>query len=138
MEIGPQWRGEVTDLRRLRWLSDIQQLTLIGEQVNESWIPHLRGMESLVVLKIKRADIRDAALEQLREIPSLRCIKLLYLPIGDEAVQYLKGCRQLMQLKIYGTNISPAGAEQLAVSIRSGQRRLQEGRLPGDLSQHAG
>jgi hypothetical protein len=114
IEIGPPWRGELADLRRLRWLSDIQQVTLVGPQVTDAWIANLRGMENLFLLKIKRAQLTDQAMAYLQEMPSLRCVKLLYLPIGDDGARQLKEARQIVRLKICGTRIGPAGESLLA------------------------
>ena len=113
LEIGPEWRGAETDLRRLKWLSEVEQVTLVGPQVRDAWLPHLKGMEKLVVLKIKRASITDAAVAELKEIASLRCVKLLYLPIGDQAAGYLAECRQLMRLKMIGTDVTPTAHKAL-------------------------
>lgn len=114
LEIGPEWRGEETDLRRLKWLNDVEQVTLVGPQVSDAWLPHLRGMEKLLVLKIKRAGITDAGLAELKDFAALRCVKLLYLPIGDQAAGYLAECRQLMRLKIIGTDVTPMAHRALS------------------------
>jgi hypothetical protein len=117
LEIGPEWRGEETDLRRLKWLSDVQQVTFSGERVRDSWVHQLRGMENLLILKIKRAPITDAAFEGLKDIPSLSGVKLLYLPIGDPAAAHLSQCPRLKRLKLIGTNVSPVGQRQLAAAF---------------------
>jgi membrane-associated protease RseP (regulator of RpoE activity) len=113
VQFGPQWQGEVADLRRLRWLRDVEQIVFEGPQVTDEWIRHLQGMRGLSFLKIRRASITNAALETLKDLPRLRYVKLLYLEIGDGAVEHLRQCKQIARLLVYGTDVTEEGAQQL-------------------------
>jgi hypothetical protein len=117
LEIGPEWHGDESDLRRLKWLSDVQQVTFVGEKVRDSWLAHLRGMENLVVLKVKQAAVSDAAFADLKEVETLSAVKLLYLPIGDKTAEYLSQCPRLKRAKLIGSKIGPAGEQKLAAAI---------------------
>jgi hypothetical protein len=117
LEIGRDWRGKDTDLRRLKWLRDIEQVTFEGEHVTDGWLEHLRDLESLYVLKVKGAQLTDAASVTLSELDNLRFLKLLYVPIGDESVEHLVKCQDLWRLKVYGTEISAQGAQQLIANL---------------------
>jgi hypothetical protein len=117
IEFGSTWRGQETDLRRLRWLRDIEQVTFLGRQVSDQWLQHLRGMERLLVLKIKDAQLTDAASATLPQLTTVRKIKLLYVPLGDRSVPHLKACRQLTTLKLYGTRVTMDGANALASEL---------------------
>jgi hypothetical protein len=117
VQIGATWRGEETDLRRLKWLRDVQQVTLSGSFVNDAWLDYLAGMQKLYAVKIKHANLTDAGLARLRDMSTLQYVKLLYVPIGDGAVRYLRECKQLARLKLYGTKISSEGARELVQSL---------------------
>lgn len=117
IEFGDEWRGGESDLRRLRWLREVQQVTFTGPRVTDAWLAHLVGMESLRIVKIKRAQLSDDGMECLRRLETLRCVKLLYVPIGDRAVRHLKECRHILRMKIFGSKISDQGAKELVAAL---------------------
>ncbi|MFV1967847.1 MAG: PDZ domain-containing protein [Pirellulaceae bacterium] len=128
IEFGEDWRGQVTDLRHLRWLPQIQQVTFIGAQVTDEWISHLLVMQNLRALKVKRARLTDAATAHLKKLARLQFVKLLYVPIGDASVDHFRACRQMARLKLYGTkltqeatdNLSRAMGKDVVVDVRKG------------------
>ena len=113
VEIGPSWRGTERDLQRLQWLRDVEQITFVGERVNDRWLRYIRQLDNLTVLKIKRAKMTSSGLDVLQGLRRLRYLKLLYVPIGDDAVERLKECNQLEKVLAYGTKISEVGVRQL-------------------------
>jgi hypothetical protein len=113
VEIGPQWQGTTEDLKRLRWLHDVEQITFVGPQVTDEWVRHVQGMERLAIVKIRQAHVTAAALATLRDLPRLRYVKLLYVGIGDGAVEHLTRCPQIAKVFAYGTQISEAAEKQL-------------------------
>jgi hypothetical protein len=117
IEIGEDWQGEDMDLRHLRYLSEVQQVTFVGPQVNDAWMKHLVGMQDLRAVKVKNGRITDAATAPLTRLGRLQFVKLLYVPIGDASVNNLQACRYMSHMKLYGTNISPQGTDLLEQSL---------------------
>jgi hypothetical protein len=113
VEIGDKWQGRVEDLRHLRWLRDVEQLTLDGPQVTDAWFRYLEGMDQLYILKIRRAGISHEALAGLPAIKRLQYVKLLYVDIDDRAIKHLKRCTQVSKVLAYGTKLGDEGAAQL-------------------------
>ncbi|HND51417.1 MAG TPA: hypothetical protein PLV92_03440, partial [Pirellulaceae bacterium] len=72
LEIGVDWKGDVKDLRRLRWLKGVQQVRFIGGQVTDEWLPFLSSMENLMALTLKRTQVTDAGLANIRGLPKLQ------------------------------------------------------------------
>lgn len=131
LEIGPQWLGTVSDLRHLRWLHDVEQVTFAGPQVTDDWIAYLPAMERLEFLKVKRASITDASAKILVQIPRLQKAKFLYVPLTDQSLADLKQCRHMWELKLYGTRITPDGAMQLITALGEGSVDYRRGAFLG-------
>ena len=108
VEIGATWKGTEKDLGLLQWLSDVEQVTLAGPQVTDDWIPHLRGMQRLLILKISGARISDAGLIGLQNLPAQR-ILLQYVPVGDIGAANLAKARNVRSVRAYGTRITEVG-----------------------------
>ena len=113
VEVGAEWRGQEQDLRRLKWLQNVEQITLGGKRVTDRWVAHIRDMQNLTIVKINKAAISSAALENLKALPRLRYVKLLYVPIGDDAVDRLKECPQIEKVLAYGTGLTLDGELRL-------------------------
>ncbi len=113
LQIDDDWRGEETDLQRLKWLTDVQQITFVGPRVKPSWIRHVAEMPNISIAKIKHASIDDDALVHLTKLEGLQYLKLLYVPVTDGAVKHLRNCRQLSKLMLLGTKMTPDGVQQL-------------------------
>ncbi len=113
LQIDDDWRGEETDLQRLKWLTDVQQITFVGRRANSNWIRHIAEMPNVAIVKIKHASINDDALVHLTKLERLQYVKLLYVPVTDGAVEHLRNCRQLSKLMLLGTKMTAEGAQQL-------------------------
>jgi hypothetical protein len=108
VEIGATWKGTEKDLGVLKWLSDVEQVTLAGPQVTDDWIPYLRGMQRLFILKVSGARISDAGLIGLRDLPAEK-ILLQYVPVGDLGAANLAKARSVRSVRVYGTRITEVG-----------------------------
>ena len=117
IEIGPDWRGEENDLRRLKWLANVRYVTFVGPRVTDGWVRHVGGMQNLSWLSIKRAAITDAALQTLADVPRLSFVDLKYVRIGDGAVESLAKIKQAQSLRIFGTDMTFAGADKLKAAL---------------------
>ena len=125
IEIGDSWRGKAEDLRWLEFTRDVQQVSFVGEKVEDSWLAHIAGMPNVQLVKIKRAKITDAGLAPLKTLERLEFVRLLYLDIGDDAVVHLAPCQRVTRMDLYGTKLTPDGEAKLrgALAARIDRRR---------------
>ena len=123
VEIGEEWRGGESDLKRLKWLQNVEQITLKGKRITDRWVAHIRDMQNLTTVKIGKATISRAALDHLKALPRLRYVKLLYVPIGDDAVEPLTQCPQIERVLAYGTRLTLNGETQLTALGMTVDRR---------------
>jgi hypothetical protein len=116
IEIGENWRGEDRDLRRLKWLGDIQAISLSGERITDETLKQVSEMKGLISISIKRAKISDTGVSQLQRLKNLQTIEILYTPIGDGALASLQ-IHQFATMRLFGTNITREGARQLQIAL---------------------
>ena len=113
VEINSNWQGKVEDLRWLQYLRDVEQISFVGPRVDDDWLKYIKGMENVMVVKIKRASITDDGLAPLKNLPRLQYLKLLYLPIGDGTVKDLAQCKRVMRIDIFGSKMTRDGEAKL-------------------------
>lgn len=125
IEISDNWRGKADDLRWLAFLQDVQQVSFVGENVEDSWLAHIADMPNVQLLKIKRAKITDAGLAPLKTLARLDTVRLLYLDIGDNAVEHLAQCQRAARIDLFGTKMTGDGEAKLkaALAARIDRRR---------------
>jgi hypothetical protein len=117
VEIDDQFKGDLQDLARLKWLPEVEQLVFDGPQVKDEWLAPLKQMGSLSYITLKRAEITDAGLAHLSDVPQLHHLRILYCPITDLGLARLKKLKVLAALTLFGTRVTPAGAQQLATDL---------------------
>ncbi len=113
LRIGNNWRGTEQDLKRLRWLVDVDQITFDGKRVDPAWIRHIEQMPNVSVVKIKRVKISDQTLGHLAKVARLQFVKLLYVPITNAGLEHIQKCKKLEKVMLYGTQVTEPGADQL-------------------------
>jgi hypothetical protein len=111
--IGEGWTGGEQGLKYLRWLPELQSLTLRGPQVGDAWLKSLEGIEKLNMVEVNRADISDAGISVFKSLPNLRVLSLKYSPVTDQAVDDLKQIKVVSVIRLYGTKITTEGADVL-------------------------
>jgi hypothetical protein len=117
VEINSDWQGQVEDLRWLKFLHDVEQVTFVGPRVEDRWLTFVEGMPNVIIFKIKRANITDDGLAPLKTLPRLQYIKLLYVPIGDGTVRDLAECQRAMRIDIFGSRMTRDGEAKLRESV---------------------
>ncbi|QDU96101.1 PDZ domain-containing protein [Lignipirellula cremea] len=117
IEIGAKWEGDDNDLRRLVWLSDVQQLTFNSKRVGDAGLQYLANLSGITNLEIKRASITDNGLAPLAKMKGLRMLSIYYTPVGDGSLTHLTGITSAAEIKLFGTKISDDGAEKLAAAL---------------------
>ncbi len=113
IELGPNWKGTEKDLERLKWLRDVEQVYLVGPQVSDGWVRHLREMPRLKSVKIKHANVTAKAVEELSHLERLRALRLMFVPLGDDMIPHLEKCEGLSRLMIAGRTLTPDGEKRL-------------------------
>lgn len=113
IELGPDFKGEEDDLRRLRWLDDVPILTLAGEKVTDSWIARVASLRALTQLHLYQTKVTDSGLSELENHPSIQQLGIYYVPVTDAGLKHLQKMPALHTLKLYGTRVSRETVEQL-------------------------
>jgi len=125
IEINEDWRGTAEDLRWMKYLRDVEQVSFIGSKVTDEWLKRLPEMTNVMVVKIKRAKITNAGLVTLREMERLQIVLLMYMPLGDACIKHLAACQRVSRIHILGSKMTRAGAENLgkATAARIDRRK---------------
>jgi PDZ domain len=125
IEIGDDFRGKDGDLKRLKWLSDVPILMLVGKQVTDEWLKYAASLPGLEELHLYQTTITDAGLAPLRDHPTLKQLGIYYAPISDKALDLLKGLPRLVFVKLYGTKVTVKAKDNFraATTINVDHRR---------------
>lgn len=113
IELGPDFKGEEDDLRRLRWLDDVPILTLAGEKVTDSWIARVASLRSLTQLHLYQTKVTDSGLSELENHPSIQQLGVYYVPVTDGILKHLQKMPALHTVKLYGTRVTRETVEEL-------------------------
>ncbi len=131
LEIGPEWKGEDKDLRRLKWLSDVEQVVLVGPQVTDAFCEQVGQMQNLTYVMFRRAKISDDALAHLKSLERMQRLSILYSPISDRAVDHLAAIKNVSDMRLYGTKITPMGTDRLQKALAGTNVDLRKGAFLG-------
>ena len=129
--IDQNWRGKPQDLRRLKWLTNVQQISFEGEQVTDAFFEFVGDMDGLSSIVVKRTSVTERGLARLKGLDSLRLLDVKYSPIGDAALETLQQLKQLAMVKLYGTQMTPAAAEQLQAALPQAEVDFRRGAFLG-------
>jgi hypothetical protein len=111
LQIGPEFKGSLAELRRLKWLS-ISRLVLVGERVTDEWVAQAAPMTELDELHIYEAKIGDAALAPFADHPRLSQVGIYYTPVSEAALTHLKKLPVLNFVKLFGTKITRGSMDE--------------------------
>jgi hypothetical protein len=111
--IDDNWKGGKSGLRYLRWLPDLREVTFRGKEVQDDWVASIAGLEKLTSVELNRTSVSDAAMATAKSLPMLDRFAVKYTPVTDAAIDDLQAIRAASVIMLYGTKISPAGAEKL-------------------------
>ena len=126
VEIGEAFRGDESDLRRLKWIIDVPILILSGKQVSDGWVKQAIALPGMEELHLYQARITDTGLDPLANHPGLRQVGLYHTPVHDDVLAPLTKLPLLSFLKIYGTQVTKEGVDKftaasgVAVDFRRG------------------
>jgi hypothetical protein len=120
VEIGTSWRGTDEDLKHLRWLDDIEQVVLEGQQVNDAWLASVAEMKSLISVELKRGSISDKGVAALLKSDKLRYLSFKYVPINDASIDHLLAMKDVSLFRLIGTELSAEGVQKLRAGVPEG------------------
>ena len=113
VQLGSEWKGEVKDLRRLKWLVDVQQLVLVGDKMGDAALAQAALMPGLKRLHLHHTSVTDQGMQALASCGALQEFGAYYSPLGDEAVVPLGKLPALSTVKLYGTKVTAQARDQL-------------------------
>ncbi len=111
--IDDNWQGGRAGLKYLRWLPDLRAVTFRGKAVQDDWVGAIEGVDKLTSVELNRTSITDAGLKIAKTLPMLDRFAVKYTPVTDAVIADLKQVKSASIIMLYGTKITPAGAEQL-------------------------
>jgi hypothetical protein len=112
IEIGDDFRGEDHDLRRLKWLSDVPILMLVGKKATDEWLKHAASSPGSEELHLYQTSVTNAGISPLRHHSTLKQLGIYYAPVGDQILDALKELPRLTFVKLYGTKISARASSE--------------------------
>ena len=101
------------DLQRLKSLTKLRHLSLVGTPISNAGIAHLKGMTGLTKLVLDTTKVDDEGLEYLNGLTKLTELNLGGTSVGDAGLEHVKGLTKLRLLILQGTQVSDAGLMQL-------------------------
>jgi hypothetical protein len=131
LEIGHDWRGTDDDLRRLKWLSDVRQIALVGDRATDAVLKNIPAMKGLRSVQAYRANITDEGVKSLAACPQLEDVGLYYIPVSNESLNVLKNVRTLTSVRVYGTRATPEVAAELQAGMGAGKVDFRHGAFLG-------
>jgi hypothetical protein len=131
IEIGPDFRGELEDLKSLTLIDDLKAVSLTGEQITDAWIERITAVEALQSLKLKKTKVTGAGLEKLKQLKELYVLDCLYFPVDDEAIRPLADMPQLSLVRLFGTKVSNEAAARLSGDLPTTKIDVRRGGFLG-------
>lgn len=113
VKIDESWKGGRKGLKYVRWLPDLRMVTFRGKQVESDWLQAIEGLEHVSAVELNRTSVDDAGVASLKSLPGLEQLSVKYSPITDNAIEQLKEVRASGIIMLFGTKITPQGAQKL-------------------------
>jgi len=111
--VGEDFKGKPADLSLLSRLVDLREAQFLGRRVTGQWIAPITKLENVHSLVIKKAQVDDDALAQIRSLKDLRHISIYYSPVTDASVETLGQLNRAIWVRLYGTEMTAEGADKL-------------------------
>ena len=131
LEFGADWRGTDDDFRRLKWLTDIRQIALVGDRATDAALKHVSAMKGLKSVQAYRANITDAGVKNLADCQTLEEVGLYYIPLTNDSLTALKDVKSLTAVRVYGTRATPEVAAELQAGLGAGKVDFRHGAFLG-------
>ena len=112
-------RATDADLRYLKNIKRLRQLSLYGTQVTDAGLVHLKDLRPLEALDLTNTQVTDAGLVHVKEVKSLRRLDLVNTRVTDAGLVHLAALRDRfpLELNLRGTRATAAGVEKLRAAL---------------------
>jgi hypothetical protein len=117
LDISPRFQGTAADLQGLDQVDWIQIARLEGPSIDREILKATIRLPQLKHLQIVNASLSVDDLVILKDGPDLDVLELTYVPVDDEFVSLVQQLPVWGSLWIFGSKISPAGAEELTRTL---------------------
>lgn len=111
--LGSNFRATPEQFFQIARISGVAQVRFDGEWATNEYLPPLVYLSDLRTLSFYKCKITGEGAKQLGKLPRLQLLEIRYCPLGDDAIPELTQLGFLLRLTLYGTDISPEGAERL-------------------------
>lgn len=117
VELGPQFRGQISDLKHLRRLTGVYSVTLSLPTADDAFLEAIvKQMPQLREVNIKRAKVTSKGLAQLQKLPRLHHLWICYLPVDEAGVAELSKLPVLSYLTLFGTRVTEKQEQDLVAA----------------------
>jgi hypothetical protein len=96
---------------------DAHDVLLLGPQVTDTSLEHLRWLTKLQSLCLNVAHVTDAGLERLKGLTQLRGLDLRHTDVTDAGLEQLKSLTQLEELFLNDTEVTDTGVAKLQQAL---------------------
>ncbi len=96
-----------------RFSGNNTELRLVGTNIDDADVEHLKGLTRLKMLFFGDTQISDAGLQHISELAGLEGLMLDNTPISDAGLMHVSGLSRLEWLDLSNTQISDAGLKHL-------------------------
>lgn len=131
LTISAGWKGQPDDFSRLPALVDVERLTLEGDRIDDAVLRYVAQMPNLLVITLSRVQVTESGLGELSKLSKLQQLEIKYTPIGDEAIDRLRLLATTPSFRLFGTKITPQGAEKLRQGLPAAAIDYRQGAFLG-------
>src|SRR5262249_38390293 len=97
----------------LKDLPNLTQVVLLGTQVTDDGVAHLKGCKNLEEINLDATKVTDAGLAHVKDVKKLTHVMLVQTNVTDAGLAHLKACKNLIQINVRGTRITKKGYDDL-------------------------
>jgi hypothetical protein len=113
VHVSDDFRGKEEDMRLFRFLRSFDTAYLEGDSIDEKLIRQVMAMPNLKRIVLKGPSINNQLLLTLFDARELEHLELLYASVDDDAISTIVDLPLVGSLRLFGTNITPTGAERI-------------------------
>ena len=99
-------------LAHLADLRDLKELSINRTRITDDGLVHLAGLTKLERLNLNETNVTDAGLVHLKNLKALKQLHLNESKVSDAGLTHLAGLDQLEWLLVFGTSVTPGGADE--------------------------
>lgn len=101
------------DMALLRHFPKLEKVRVIGTEVHDAGLKHLKDVPELKELYLYREQFTDAGMAHLKDVKKLRKLTLIRAKLSEKGLEQLAAVKSLEELEMPGFGLTPAHLEQL-------------------------